>query len=220
MLCCQALIVLLGTFLYSRIISTTSPPLSHPQKFVITCSASPRTTAQAHVRPCVSAKKSRRSHFFTLARTTDVQSICGGEDGVEAFVYCPRDNTEGEASTKFTWRLQRRAYLQGLLTSAQLLDTRRIVKKVLRVYTAVSICELNGKPDRVRRDSVARSSTPKRGLFPCKFCSTSTTILEMATTQRSESDELRATANEWCAVFKCVQSCCDVLDIPLRPQNY
>ena len=62
------------------------------------------------------------------------------------------------------------------------------MKKVLRVYTAVSICELNGKPHRVRRDSVARSSTPKRGLLPFRFCSTSTPILEVATTKRSESD--------------------------------
>ena len=66
----------------------------------------------------------------------------------------------------------------------------------------VNCAVVNDKPKQVWHDS-ALFRTLSQSLLPRKFSSTSTTILEMATTMKSESecDALSATENKWCAMY-------------------
>ena len=83
------------------------------------------------------------------------------------------------------------------------MDNNSVEVSVASVYRAVSICEVNDKPERVRHDRDVLFRTPKVSLFPFKFHSTSisNTGKKMAAQQKNLKAMLtrRATENEWCA---------------------
>ena len=81
------------------------------------------------------------------------------------------------------------------------------------VHGAVSIREMNEEPQQVRHDRDTLSRTPRLGLLPFRFCSTTTVHTDnVAATKKLKDDALRATENKLCAVFKYAQNEC----IPLH----
>ena len=83
-------------------------------------------------------------------------------------------------------------------------------KYVASVNCAVSICQVNET-----HDGDALLHTPKVGLLFLRFYSTSTTKLRNnAATKKSESDALRATENNLCAVLIYAQSECVAPHLP------